>query len=156
MKIKFIEFYMRIAEETALLSSAIRLKVGGIAVKDDKIISIGYNGTPSGWDNNCEYMLDGKLKTKDEVIHSEINILMKIARSNESSLNCILFLTHSPCIECAKAIYQSGIGKIIYKEDFRSMDGVNFLQKCGIPITKYNKEIERGKNGIKRRKSNKK
>lgn len=156
MKTKFIKFYMKIAEETALLSSAIRLKVGCIAVKDDKIISFGYNGTPSGWDNNCEYILDGQLKTKNEVIHSEINAIAKLARSNESSLNCIFFMTHSPCIECAKAIYQSGIGKIIYKEDFRSMDGVNFLRKCNIPIIKYNESIKRGKNGNKRRKSNKK
>jgi len=147
MKTKFIEFYMKIAEETALLSSAIRLKVGCIAVKDDKIISFGYNGTPSGWDNNCEYHdEDGNLRTKDEVIHSEINVISKLARSNESSLNSLLFITHSPCIECSKAIYQSGIGKIIYKNNFRSDDGIKFLQKCNVPIIKYSEAIN-GTNG---------
>ena len=113
MKKKFIDYFIKIAEETALLSTAEKMKVGSIVVKDDKIISIGYNGTPSGWDNVCEDKADTGtnvyLTTKPEVIHAERNALDKLAKSVESSAGAVIFVTHSPCMECAKSIYNTGI-----------------------------------------------
>jgi dCMP deaminase len=141
MKLKFINYFMNIAEETSKLSSAIKLKVGCIAVNNDRILSIGYNGTVSGWDNACEELIGGKLVTKPEVIHAEMNCLMKLAQSNDSSKNSVLFTTHSPCIECAKAIYQAGASKVIYKHVYRSLEGINFLRKCDIPILSYEKVL---------------
>mgnify|MGYP003332754838 CR=1 FL=1 len=138
MKEKFITYYMNIAEETAKLSSAIRLKAGCIAVKDNRILSIGYNGTVSGWSNVCEEVIDGNLITKQEVLHAEMNCLMKLCQSHESSLGATLFITHSPCIHCSKAIYQAGIKRVIYKHDYRLPDGINFIKKCNdIVIEKY-------------------
>lgn len=152
---------MDIAKRTSELSSAVRLQVGAIAVKDDKIISIGYNGTPSGWDNNCEYKIykssevlssikfphehnqwtyddqngSYRLKSKPEVIHAESNCISKLARSPESGKGAIMFITHAPCMECAKLIYQTEIGAVYYAYEYRSTDGIDFLEKCNIPIT---------------------
>jgi dCMP deaminase len=137
MKEKYLESYMGVAEIFARQSSAKRLQVGAIVVKDDRIISIGYNGMPSGWDNVCENINeDGTLKTKPEVLHAEMNAIAKLARSNESGLNSTMFITHAPCIECAKLIYQSGIKKVFYKNEYRSQDGIDFLKKCNIDINK--------------------
>jgi len=117
------------------LSKAIRLKVGAIVVKDDRIISIGYNGTPTGWDNSCEHILpDGTLKTKPETIHAEMNAIGKLARSNESGNGAEMFITHAPCVECAKLIATSGIVRVYFGESYRSGDGVVFLQQCGINV----------------------
>ena len=102
MKPKFEKMYMEIAETVSKMSYAKRLQVGAIVVKDNRIISIGYNGTPAGWDNNCE---DENNKTKPEVIHAEANSIMKLASSNESGKGSVMFLTHAPCIDCAKLIY---------------------------------------------------
>lgn len=132
---------MAIAEETSKLSSAKRLQVGCIAVKNGRIIAEGYNGTPSGWDNNCEYEIDGKLVTKDETIHSEINLICKLAKSTDSSHGATVFITHSPCMECSKAIYQSGIETVIYKNKFRSEDGINFLKKCNVNVLNYSEVV---------------
>jgi len=135
MKPKFIDAYMDVAERFGKLSTARRLNVGAIIVKDNRIISIGYNGMPSGWDNNCEIELDeGKLKSKPEVLHAESNAIAKLARSNESGENSTLFLTHSPCLECSKLIYQSGITTVYYKHEYRSQDGVEFLKKSKINV----------------------
>jgi len=140
MKKKFIDAYMDVAERFAQLSSAERLKVGAIIVKEDRIISIGYNGMPSGWTNECEYeeiFEYGKfLKTKDEVIHAEANAIAKLAKSPESGVGSTMFLTHAPCIHCAKQIYTAGVEKIYYKEDYRSSQGIEFLKKCNIEIIK--------------------
>ena len=124
--------YMRAAHLFADLSSAERLKVGAIIVKDGRIISIGYNGTPSGWDNTCEQ--DGV--TKPEVIHAEANAISKLARSTESGRGAEMYLTHSPCIECAKLIHASGIGRVFYQTTYRSDAGIEFLRDCGVRITK--------------------
>lgn len=132
MKQKFIDAYMDTAKRFSELSHCNRLKVGAIVVKDDRIISIGYNGTPSGWDNCCEE--EGK--TKSEVLHAEANALTKLARSTESGEGSNLFITHSPCIDCAKLIAQSGISEVYYAEVYRCDDGLEFLRKCGIPIIK--------------------
>jgi len=135
MKPKFIDAYMDVAERFGKLSTARRLNVGAIIVKDNRIISIGYNGMPSGWDNNCEIELDGgELKSKPEVLHAESNAISKLARSNESGEDSTLFLTHSPCLECSKLIYQSGITTVYYKHEYRSQDGVEFLKKSKINV----------------------
>lgn len=142
MKFKLKQAYMKTAEVFAELSHARRLKVGCIIVKDDRIISIGYNGMPAGWDNNCEneikcpdaeYMT---LKTKPEVLHAESNAIAKLARSSESGALATLFVTHSPCLECAKLIYQSGIYQVCYQYNYRNSDGLEFLTKSGVVVEK--------------------
>jgi dCMP deaminase len=138
MKQKFVNLYSDIAKRVAELSYAQRLHVGAIVVKDDRIISLGYNGMPAGWDNDCEDVLvDGistVLKTKAEVLHAESNAIAKLAKSNDSGDGADLFITHSPCLECAKLIYQSGISRVYYGENYRDDAGVKFLKKSGIEV----------------------
>ena len=146
MKQKWIDAFMDTASRFAELSSAKRLKVGAVVVQDNRIISIGYNGMPSGWTNECEEVVtptlpylsgDGPtLKTKDEVIHAEANAISKLARDGESGNGASLFCTHAPCIQCAKLIYGAGIKKVYYRESYKNMDGADFLQKCGIEVEK--------------------
>ena len=127
---------MNLAESVSQMSTAVKLKVGTVIVKDHTI-TYGYNGTPSGWDNNCETVLpDGSLKTKPEVLHSEANALSKIAKSTVSSEGATLFCTHAPCIDCAKMIHQAGIFSVYYRNEYKSTDGINFLEKSGITIQK--------------------
>ena len=145
MKQKLKEAYMTTAETFAELSHARRLHVGAIVVKDDRIISIGYNGMPSGWDNDCEdkvWTQDGDytLKTKPEVLHAETNAIAKLAKSTESGSNATMFITHSPCLDCAKLIFQSGISSVFYRDSYRSKDGIQFLTKSGVTVT----QIEKG------------
>ena len=141
MKQKFIEAYMKTAETFASLSSAVRLHVGAIIVKDNRIISIGYNGMPSGWDNNCEndFGLDFKgnrtLVTKPEVLHAETNAIAKLAKSTESGNGATLFVTHAPCLDCAKLVFQSGISSVYYRNNYRSGDGLYFLQRAGVKVS---------------------
>ena len=132
MKNKFIKTYMEVAESFAKLSSAVRLQVGAIVVKDDRIISIGYNGMPSGWDNCCE----DDNKTKAEVLHAETNAVAKLAKSSESGLDATMFVTHAPCIDCAKLVYQSGIATVYYKNNYRSTQGLEFLTKSNVDVIK--------------------
>jgi dCMP deaminase len=140
MKQKFIDAYMDVAERFAKLSSAKRLQVGAIVVKDDRIISIGYNGMPSGWDNTCEDVIevheDGGIvtKTKPEVIHAEANAIAKLAKGNESGDGSTMFLTHAPCIDCAKQVYTAGIKKVYYRNSYRDTQGVDFLDKCQVEV----------------------
>jgi len=171
VKEKFRDAYMKVAETFAELSSAKRLHVGAIVVKEDRIISIGYNGMPSGWDNNCEdkeYMdqtaggwlspeeikeqwpwseqqlpktedlpwLRYKLVTKPEVLHAETNAIAKLAKSTQSGLGATMFITHAPCLECAKLIYQSGINSVLYRNSYRSDDGIKFLEKASVEVEK--------------------
>ena len=144
MKQKFINAYMDVAEWFAQLSSAKRLQVGAIVVKDDRIISIGYNGMPTGWDNCCEDVVREDevgfqvTKSKIEVLHAESNAVAKLAKSSESGLGATIFVTHSPCIDCAKLIYQSGISNVYYKTSYRNDDGIKFLKKSNVEITKIN------------------
>ena len=140
MKEKFKQAYMQTAKTFAELSHARRLKVGAIIVKDDRIISIGYNGMPAGWDNNCEHEMkwpNGEirfLETKEEVLHAETNAIAKLARSNEGGEGASLFVTHSPCIQCAKLIYQSGITNVYYGMQYRDDKGLKFLEQSRINI----------------------
>jgi len=149
MKEKFVNAFMDVAERFAQLSTATRAKVGAIIVKDKRIISIGYNGMPSGWDNECETYIgtftnDGKptdasmYKTKPEVLHAETNAIAKVAQSSESSRGSELFCTHTPCIECAKLIHQSGIVTVYYKYDYDAAKGTGkqFLIDSGIEVIK--------------------
>ena len=155
MKPKWIRAFMDTAERFAQLSSAVRLHVGAVIVKDNRIISIGYNGTPAGWDNTCEdkiYCDDGdwkeqtdklhdewvtyKLVTKKEVIHAEANAISKLARSNESGLGSVMFITHAPCVDCAKLIYGAGINTVYYRNSYRDNSGIEFLEKCNIEVKK--------------------
>ena len=140
MKSKFVYAHMKVAEVYSNLSSAIRLKVGAIVVKDNRVISIGYNGTPAGWNNECEYTrvddVGTSFVTKPEVIHAEANAIAKLAKSNESGDQADMFITHAPCLECAKMIYTSGIKKVYYKNVYRSDAGIQFLNKCGIEVEK--------------------
>ena len=135
-----IKAYMTTAKTFAECSTARRLHVGAIVVKDDRIISIGYNGMPSGWDNNCEHEVrwpNGEvrfLETKEEVLHAERNALDKLARGNEGGLGATMFITHSPCLECAKSIYGAGISRVFYGEQYRSVDGIEFLKKCNVDV----------------------
>ena len=147
MKQKFIEAYMKTAETFAELSTARRLHVGAIIVKDDRIISIGYNGMPAGWDNNCENevvvaVVDGvpqreikELKTRPEVLHAETNAIAKLAKSTESGDGAKLFVTHAPCMDCAKLVHQSGINSVYYRNSYRSTEGLEFLKKAGVAVT---------------------
>ena len=130
---------MDVAERFAKLSSAKRLQVGAIVVKDDRIISIGYNGMPSGWTNECEdyiQLSDDTIttKTKPEVIHAEANAIAKLAKGNESGDGSTMFLTHAPCIDCAKQVYTAGVKKVYYRNSYRDTQGIDFLEKCGVEI----------------------
>ena len=177
MKEKLKQAYMKTAETFAELSHARRLHVGAIIVKDDRIISIGYNGMPAGWDNNCEdkeYMDGGaggwlnpdeieerwpfeelvhepqgddtvwthtrryRLKTKPEVLHAETNAIAKLARSGEHGLDSDLFVTHAPCLDCAKLIYQAGIKRVWFGTAYRDSAGVDFLKASNVIVEQVN------------------
>ena len=123
--------YMRMARVWAENSYCVRRKVGALLVKEQMIISDGYNGTPSGFENVCE---DENNVSKPYVLHAEANALTKVARSNNSSDGATLYVTASPCIECAKLIIQSGIKRVVYGELYRLTDGLDLLQRAGIEI----------------------
>ena len=176
MKQKYIDYYMDVAERTGKLSHAIRRQVGAVIVKDNRILSYGYNGMPTGWDNECEYKdymsidaggwLDPeeidqrwpfseevtkvtesgeewkynaryRLVTKDEVLHAESNAIAKVSGSTESSEDATMFCTTAPCIHCAKMIFQSGIKNVFYRNTYRDSAGIDFLEKSGVNVTKY-------------------
>ena len=141
MKSKFINAYMDVAQRFSELSSAKRLQVGASVVKDDRIISIGYNGMPAGWTNECEdyiQLSDDTVttKTKPEVIHAEANAIAKLARGTESGGGATMFLTHAPCVDCAKQMYTAGIKQVYYRNTYKDTHGIEFLQKCHIEVTK--------------------
>ena len=163
MKHKMKLAHMKTAYNYAACSSAVRLQVGAIIVKDDAIISIGYNGQPSGWDNVCEepeYMasdaggwldpeeiesqwpfvtedqLRYRLKTKSTVLHAESNAISKLAKLNGGGRGAAIFVTHCPCLTCAKTIYQAGITEVYYAESYRDTIGLAFLIECGLTVEK--------------------
>jgi dCMP deaminase len=156
---KLDERYLAMAKEWSKMSHAKRKKVGCLIVKDEQIISDGYNGTPSGFNNDCEevfytcderdfyrdqeWQLDVgkdkfyKLKTKPEVLHAESNALMKLARSTNSSEGATIYCTYSPCFDCAKLIVQSGVKRFVYNETYRNIEGLNLLKEAGVEIVNY-------------------
>lgn len=123
--------YLKIAQIWAENSYAKRLKVGAIIVKDNTIIADGYNGTPRGFENECE---DQNGNTKQYVLHAEANAITKLAQSNNSSKGATIYTLVSPCLECAKLIIQSGIVRVVYAEDYRLIDGVDLLCQAGITV----------------------
>jgi len=131
------------ATRAAELSHARRLHVGAVVVKDDTVISYGYNGMPAGWDNNCEYVFThpqtkiDELVTRKEVLHAESNAIAKLARSNNSGRDADIFITHAPCLDCAKLIYQSGIRRVWFGQAYRDTAGVEFLQRSGIEVQQH-------------------
>lgn len=129
---KFDQRYLEMAEIWAKNSYCKRRQVGALLVKDNMIISDGYNGTPSGFENVCEE--NGV--TKPYVLHAEANAISKIAKSGNSSLGATLYVTASPCIECAKLIIQSGIKRVVYKDEYRLTDGIDLLTRAGIEVEK--------------------
>ena len=131
--------YLKMADEWAQLSKAVRRKVGCLIVRDGQIISDGYNGTPVGFDNTCEtvnekflYRAENKLQTKPEVLHAESNALMKLAKSTNSSKDSTIYLTMSPCFECAKLIIQAGVLRVVYSETYRNTEGIDFLRSNNV------------------------
>jgi dCMP deaminase len=139
MKQKFIDLYMDWAKRTSQLSHAVRLQVGAVIVKDDSVISYGYNGMPAGWDNNCEDEIwdktgDYELKTKPEVLHAESNAIAKLAKSTNSGKDAEIFITHAPCLDCAKLVYQAGIKRVYFNQNYRDDRGVKFLEKSGVDV----------------------
>jgi len=172
MKQKYIDLYMDWAKRCAELSHARRLHVGAVIVKDDTVISYGYNGMPAGWDNDCEDKdwMDGdaggwlnpeeiyerwphveyneeaeeeyrfRWKTKPEVLHAESNAIAKLAKSSNSGKDADIFITHSPCLDCAKLIYQSGIRRVYFGEHYRDNAGIQFLEKSKIEIIQIKKD----------------
>jgi dCMP deaminase len=171
MKAKFQKLYNNIAHEVAKMSHARRLQVGAVIVKDDRVISMGYNGMPAGWDNNCEdkefmsgdaggwldpeeieeqwpfeeeehgpyyeYNRRYRLKTKPEVLHAESNAIAKLAKSNDSGDGADIFVTHAPCMECAKLIFQSGIRRVYFNQNYRDDSGIKFLKQSGVEVIKH-------------------
>jgi len=142
---KWEKAFMETAETFAKLSTAERLKVGAVIVKDNRIISIGYNGMPSGWPNECEHIVYpkgyspkmGSLEktTRPEVLHAETNAIAKVAKSSESCYNADIYTTTAPCMDCAKLIHQSGIKKVYWRNPhLRTDEGLKFLKKCGMEI----------------------
>ena len=132
---KFDHSYIQMAGVWAQNSYCKRRQVGALLVKDRMIISDGYNGTPSGFENICE---DENNVSKPYVLHAEANALTKVARSNNSSENATLYVTASPCLECSKLIIQSGIKRVVYGEEYRIMDGVELLKRAGIEVVFLN------------------
>ena len=171
MKQKYIDLYNDFAERTAKLSHARRLQVGAVIVKDDTVISYGYNGMPSGWDNNCEdkeFMspdaggwlapdeieeqwpfeewvakhsrkMRFRLKTKPEVLHAESNAIAKLAKSINSGNGADIFITHAPCLDCAKLVYQAGIKRVYFGTAYRDDSGIRFLEKSGVEVLQIKK-----------------
>jgi len=135
---QYDNLYMTIAESVSLMSHAIRNKVGSVLVKDNNIIAYGFNGTPTGLSNVCEIEDEnGKLTTKPEVIHSEVNLLSKAAKAGSSTDNSTLYITLSPCVNCAVLLIQSGIKKVIYKNEYRDLKGIDLLRSVGIIVEKF-------------------
>lgn len=130
---KFDRSYLEMARVWAANSYCVRRQVGALIVKNKMIISDGYNGTPSGFENICE---DEDGKTKAYVLHAEANAITKVAKSGNSSDGATLYVTAAPCLECAKLIIQAGIKRVVYRDDYRVRDGVDLLERAGIDVCK--------------------
>jgi dCMP deaminase len=136
---RYDKVYMRMAIEWSNLSHCKRLKVGALIVKDGMIISDGFNGSPTGFDNECE---DCDNNTNWYVLHSESNAILKCAKNGVSCKDATIYLTHSPCKDCSKLIYQSGIKRIVYNQIYRDSKGIEFLKDCGIEVIFLNNNLD--------------
>ena len=132
---KYDKAYLRLAESWAKLSHCKRKQVGAIIVKDEIIISDGFNGTPAGFDNCCE---DENGLTHWYVLHAEANAILKVAKSTNNCKGATLYLTHSPCRDCAKLVLQSGIKRVVYKEAYKDPAGIDFLRNAGLEMVHIN------------------
>jgi len=132
--------YINMALEWAKLSKATRMQVGAIIVKESQIISDGFNGTPRGFNNICE---DGFGTTKPEVLHAESNAILKLSKTTQSGEGATLYLTCSPCYDCAKLIIQAGITRVVYKEVYRSRSGLMLLERAGVEIDRFFKDAHK-------------
>lgn len=138
---KMDKYFMKVAQLTAELSYAVRKKVGAVLVKDNRIISIGYNGQPKNFPNECEdVMPDGSLVTKSTVVHAEANALFWCAKTEIETDGATLYLTLSPCATCALGLIQSGIKRVVYLEVYRDTTGIDVLKRCGIEVEKLERE----------------
>lgn len=137
MQNKFDVAYLKMALEWAKLSHCKRKQVGALIVKDRTIISDGYNGTPSGFDNCCE---DENNNTKWYVLHAEANAILKISRSTQSCEGATLYITLSPCRECSKLVLQSGIKRMVYIDEYSDDEGIKFLKDAGVEVLKISRE----------------
>ena len=138
-QLRYDKVYMKMAKEWAKLSHANRLKVGSLIVKDGMIISDGFNGTPTGFDNRCE---DDSNETHWYVLHSEANAILKCARNGISCKGATMYLTYSPCKDCAKLIFQSGISRLVYNEKYRDNSGIDFLKESNVDTEYLNNELD--------------
>lgn len=136
-QLKYDKAYLRMALEWGKLSHCHRRKVGAIIVKDRMIISDGYNGTPSGFENPCE---DDTGYTKWYVLHAEANAILKVANSTQSCKGATLYITLSPCKECSKLIHQAGITRVVYLEEYKDNSGIGFLQKAQVQVVQIQEE----------------
>jgi dCMP deaminase len=130
-QLRYDRVYLKMAETWASLSHCNRKQVGALIVKDGMIISDGYNGTPSGFDNCCE---DDEGNTHWYVLHAEANAILKVSKSTNSALGATLYLTLSPCKECAKLILQAGITRVVFKNEYKDDSGINFLREAGVDV----------------------
>ncbi|WP_408046165.1 deoxycytidylate deaminase [Tenacibaculum crassostreae] len=138
-QLKYDVAYLKMANEWAQLSHCIRKKVGALIVKDRMIISDGYNGTPSGFENYCE---DEEGYTKWYVLHAEANAILKVAASTQSCKGATLYITLSPCQQCSKLIHQAGIKRVVYANAYKDRSGLDFLEKAGVELTYLPNEQE--------------
>tara|TARA_R100000808_G_scaffold7318_1_gene21560 strand:+ start:1759 stop:2226 length:468 start_codon:yes stop_codon:yes gene_type:complete len=145
---RYHSLYMDIANRVGQMSHARRKQVGAVIVKDGRIISMGWNGMPTGWDNNCEKVISEPflpetehLETRDEVLHAESNAIAKLAKSNESGDGSVIYISCAPCIDCAKLILQTGISEVFYGELYKNNYGINFLETSNIPVHNLGAEI---------------
>lgn len=141
MKSSRIKAHLKSAKAYAELSHAKRLQVGAVLVKDDRIVSIGYNGMPSGMDNDCEYVVinprgNEVIHTKPEVVHAEMNAIAFAAKNGVATNGCSMVVTHSPCFECSKLLLQAGVKEILYEEEYRLTASLKFLQEGGVEVKK--------------------
>ena len=132
----FDDMYMETAHVVAKQSRAQRAQVGALLVRDNNILAYGYNGTPSGFDNSCE---DENYVTKREVLHAESNAICKLAKSMQSSEGATLYVTLSPCFECAKLIVQSGVKRVVFGQQYRDTSSLDFLREAGVEVVQHNK-----------------
>ena len=130
-QLKYDRAYLKMAREWGKLSHCKRKQVGALIVKGRMIISDGFNGTPTGFDNSCE---DCNGVTKWEVLHAEANAILKVASSTQSAEGATLYITLSPCTQCSKLIHQAGIKRVVYAESYKDTSGINFLEKAGVEI----------------------
>lgn len=131
---RYDKLYLDIAKRVSEMSHALRKKVGAVLVKDNNIISFGWNGTPSNFNNVCEFERNGEIITKDEVVHAEQNMLSKANKGTQSTIGATCYLTLSPCFYCAKSLLQSGIKRVVFIEEYRNKNPVKFLQQSGIIV----------------------